>query len=137
MSKNPPHRPREMDWNEEKHKKAINLAKKGVTKSMLRVELGIGKDMYHRAINRNEEGKANTMEQHFCESMKEVDDIRQAYWEGELIKGMRGDNEKANTGLFCFSLRNWFRDDYKDREKTVEKQVIIKDGAKEGFGLDN
>ena len=60
--------------------------------------------------------------------------MRKSWWTEKLRQSAFGD-QKCNPALAIFYMKSAFKDDFKEEDKTVEKQVIIQNGAQEGFGV--
>jgi len=145
MSKNPPNRPRKAIkevWQGEKkedyRKKILELSEKGAHVEELLKVLPISRDVYYDLINKEKENPEvlGEEEKDLAYTLKKCYVLRKSWWTKNLRESAFSD-KKCNPALAIFYMKSAFKDDFKEEDKTVERQVIIKDGAKEGFGLDN
>jgi len=145
MSKNPPNRPRKAvkeiwqgEKKEEYRKEIIKLAEEGAhVEEMLKV-LPISRDVYYDLVRKEKKEPEVLGEEELdlAYTLKKCYILRKSWWTKKLRQSAFSD-QKCNPALAIFYMKSAFKDDFKEEEKTIEKQVIIKDGAKEGFGLDD
>jgi len=146
MSKNPPNRPRKLIkkiWQGAGkilyQEKMFNLARGGAHQEELIEVLPICRDSFYDVIKKDKESPELLCEEELdlADTIKKCYTLRKNWWTRNLRGSAFNDSKHSNATLICFYMKNAFRDDFKDRLETTEKQVIIQDGAKEGFGLDD
>jgi hypothetical protein len=92
-------------------------AKDGASKAELALEIGISRDTFHNWVQTNQE---------FSDAVKECELLSQIWWERHGRKGMTGENPNFNSTAFIFQVKNRFRSDYMDTNRT---EVTGKDGG--------
>ena len=93
------------------------LAKEGASKAELTLAIGINRDTFHEWTRSNPE---------FSEAVKRCELHAQVWWEAHGRKGMTGQNPNFNATAFIFQMKNRFRGDYMDTNRT---EVTGKDGG--------
>lgn len=93
------------------------LAEDGASKAELAVALGINRDTF-------DEWRRNNPD--FSEAVKECELLAQVWWEQQGKNGMTGKNPNFNATAFIFQVKNRFRNDYMDTQRT---EVTGKDGG--------
>lgn len=146
MSKNPPHRPRKLIkkiWQGADKilykEQMLELASRGAHQEELLEVLPIGRDSFYDLIKKEKETPELLCEEELdlAETIKRCYTLRKNWWTKNLRDAAFNDSKHSNATLICFYMKNAFREEFKDRLETTEKQVIIQDGATEGFGLDD
>ena len=93
------------------------VAEDGASKAEMALTIGISRETFNNWEHSNPE---------FRDAVKECELLSQIWWEKHGRKGMTGENPDFNSTAFIFQVKNRFRNDYMETNRT---EVTGRDGG--------
>lgn len=97
--------------------KVVEFGKLGDSITTIAVKLGIRKQTVYEWCRAHQE---------FADAIKESQEYAQKWWEQQMLMAATGANKDANATLMIFTMKNRFRDDWRDK---IDQEISGKNGG--------